>query len=369
MRSQPKVAFNDFRNTDFTGEIAAVRRVLDSGWLVLGEEVRRFERAWAERCGVERAVGVGNGLDAIEIGLRATGIGPGDEIVTTPMTAVATVLGILRAGATPVLADIDPTTGLLDPTSAERCISKKTKGVLLVHLYGHMRDLDNWVSLCDSSGIKLFEDCAQAHDSQFEGQTAGAWGAFGAYSYYPTKNLGAAGDAGALITHDADLAERAASLRNYGQSNRYEHPITGLNSRLDEVQAAILNERLPRLTGWTERRREIASTYREQIDNPAVTLMTAPSAPEHHVNHLFVVTTESRGALQAHLAEAGIESLSHYPIPVHQQKPFTSLTRDAVGLEHAEAHADRCLSLPCAPHLSNLDVERVVESVNAFIAQ
>ena len=366
MDSLGLVAFNNFAGVSVTEEMEAVKRVLDSGWLILGEEVRRFEHAWAARCGVSHAIGVGNGLDALEIGLRGLGIGPGDEVITTPMTAVATVLAIMRAGATPVLADIDPATGLLDPASVERCIGPYTRAVLLVHLYGHMKSMDVWDSLCNAHEILLLEDCAQSHDAEVDGRRGGSWGSFGAYSFYPTKNLGAAGDAGALVTNDGHLATLAASLRNYGQSNRYEHTGFGLNSRLDEVQAAILSARLPRLTGWTSRRRQMASRYLESIDNSAVTVLEAPQSAENHVHHLFVVTTEHRAALQAHLTNRAIESLIHYPIPVHRQAPLVGLSRDPAGLAAAETHALQCLSLPCAPHLTEDDVSRVIEAVNSF---
>jgi dTDP-4-amino-4,6-dideoxygalactose transaminase len=366
MAARETVAFNDFTGADFSGDFAAVQRVLESGWLILGKEVRAFEQAWATRCGVGNAVGVGNGLDAIEIGLRGLGIGPGDEVITTPMTAVATILGILRAGATPVLADIDPLTGLLDPVSVERCVGPKTRAVLVVHLYGQMREMHRWSSLCEAHNLLLLEDCAQSHDAQFDGLRGGAWGSFGAYSFYPTKNLGAAGDAGALITEDRELADLARSLRNYGQSNRYEHPLIGLNSRLDEVQAAILLARLPRLVDWTARRRAIAERYQSEISNPAVTLLAPPTSPENHVHHLFVVLAQHRSSLASHMAEQGIECLIHYPIPAHRQTSLTELKRDPHGLGIAETHASMCLSLPCAPHVSDIDAARVIEAVNKF---
>lgn len=364
--SQPHVAFNDLTSLAQTTDRDALLRVLESGWLILGNEVREFERAWAARCGVEDAVGVGNGLDAIEIGLRALGIGPGDEVITTPMTAVATVLGVLRAGATPVLADIDPDTALLDMRSVERCVTPKTRAVLLVHLYGQVRNMERWSTWCQQRDLVLLEDCAQSHDACEANTRAGSWGAFGAFSFYPTKNLGAAGDAGALVTSDAQVAETARSLRNYGQSNRYEHPLAGLNSRLDEMQAAILSARLPRLAGWTQRRQAIADLYRAGIDNPAVSLLAPPLSRASHVHHLFVVLSPQRDDLQQHLASAGVETLIHYPIPAHRQPSLAGLRRDPMGLAAAEEHAMRCLSLPCAPHLSDEEVHRVIDAVNAF---
>jgi dTDP-4-amino-4,6-dideoxygalactose transaminase len=345
---------------------AAAARVFESGWYVLGPELERFEAQWAARCGVPHAVGVGNGMDAIEIALRAQDIGPGDEVVTTPMTAFATVLAILHAGATPVLADIDPDTALLSRESAARCVSSRTRAVLLVHLYGQVRDMDEWGAWCDARGVALIEDCAQAHLASWGGRVAGAFGVAGAYSFYPTKNLGAIGDGGILVTRDAALAKRAATLRNYGQSERYHHPEAGLNSRLDELQAAILAERLRWLDGFTARRREIAAAYRAGLNHPQVTLLAEPQEATAHVHHLFVVRTSARDALQVHLAANGVQSLIHYPVPVHRQEPCLNLRRDPVGLLHAETHAANCLSLPCHPQLTDVQVAAVIDAVNSF---
>ena len=345
---------------------SAAQSVIDSSHFVLGSNVRQFEDRWATECGTGECVGVANGLDAIEIALRALGIGPGSEVITAPMTAVATVLGIIRAGATPVLADIDPDTALLDPASVLRCITPRTHAVLLVHLYGQVRNMSTWGDLCAAHKLILIEDCAQAHLATENGVTAGAFGVAGAYSFYPTKNLGALGDAGALVTSDSVVAEQARQLRNYGQSNRYEHPLLGLNSRLDEMQAATLNVRLDYLADFTQRRREVAATYRSGIDNPRVRLMAAEVSPEQHVHHLFVVRTDDRDGLAAHLDAAGIDSLIHYPIPAHQQESLSTIQRDPEGLVHAEQHAVSCLSLPCHPQLTNEQVERVIDAVNSF---
>jgi dTDP-4-amino-4,6-dideoxygalactose transaminase len=345
---------------------AAAQRVLDSGWYILGSEVQAFEAQFAAACGVRHAIGVANGLDAIEIALRALGIGPGDEVITTPMTAFATVLGILRAGATPRLADIDERTAQLAIDSVERCINERTRAILLVHLYGHVTAMDSWLELARSRNLHLIEDCAQAHLAKWRGQVAGTLGVCGAYSFYPTKNLGAPGDAGALITGSDDLAELSRSLRNYGQTQRYHHPNIGLNSRLDELHAAILAERLRFLAGFTERRRAIAGAYRGGIREGAVRLMAAPQAAENHVHHLFVVTCDRRAALAEHLKSQGVESFSHYPVPVHFQKSCGDIARDPRGLPAAERHAEVCLSIPCHHNLSDADVARVIEAVNAF---
>ncbi|CAG1003501.1 dTDP-3-amino-2,3, 6-trideoxy-4-keto-D-glucose/dTDP-3-amino-3,4, 6-trideoxy-alpha-D-glucose/dTDP-2,6-dideoxy-D-kanosamine transaminase [Methylophilaceae bacterium] len=360
---------NDFRvePEDLrVAELAALDRVLRSGWYVLGNEVKAFEAAWAERCGLTYAVGVGNGMDAIEIGLRAMGIGKGDEVITTPMTAFATVLAIIRAGASPVLADIDPDTALLDPVSVERCIGPRTKAVLLVHLYGQVREMEHWTALCEKHGIALLEDCAQSHLARWNGKVAGSFGRFGAYSFYPTKNLGALGDAGALVSSDDELAQRAAVLRNYGQSVRYHHTELGLNSRLDELQAALLMVRLERLDSFTERRRQIAKMYSERITNPRVRLLAEPIQAENHVYHLFVVICDERDQLGQHLKFAGVETYVHYPLPVHSQEPCKEIHCDPNGLAMAESHAAKCLSVPCHPQMSDMHIATVIDAINAF---
>ena len=347
-------------------EIEAATRVIRSGWYVLGPEVVAFEQSWAKFCGAKYAVGVGNGMDAIEIGLRALNIGEGDEVITTGMTAFATVLSIIRTGATPVLADIDPKTALLSTESVKRCITNRTKAILLVHLYGQIGNMDNWSQLASEHKIALVEDCAQAHGAAWEGRRAGTWGVFGAYSFYPTKNLGAIGDGGALVCNDQVLSEKAKYLRNYGQSERYNHPHVGLNSRLDEIQAAILNAQLHYLPVFTSRRREIARMMRNGINNHRVKLMASAGEEESHVHHLFVILCNERDRLQKHFFEQGVETLIHYPIPAHKQPPCVSLSRDPAGLAASEVHADTCLSLPCHPFLSDAEVNRIVDAANAY---
>lgn len=346
--------------------LAATRRVLESGWYVLGRAVEAFEREWSITCGVPHGIGVGNGMDAIEIALRALDIGPGDEVITTPMTAFATVLAILRSGATPVLADIRSDTALLDLDSVARCLTERTRAVVVVHLYGQVRGMDVWEIFCAERGVALIEDCAQAHLAALRRKGAGAFGEAGAYSFYPTKNLGAAGDAGMLVTRSETVARRARRLRNYGQRERYCHPEAGLNSRLDEVHAAMLSARLQWLQQFTNRRRQIAAIYRSQIHNPLVGQLAEPEEPLAHVYHLFVITSERRDSLQGHLREHKVQTLIHYPIPAHQQKPCQEIKRDPAGLTQSERHAATCLSLPCNPQMSDADVEQVVAAVNSF---
>lgn len=364
-----EILMNDFRAEPAAMREAmtqAAREVFESGWYVLGKQVKAFEEAWAAIAGAAHAVGVANGMDAIEIGLRALDIGPGDEVITTPMTAFASALAILRAGAVPVMADIDPATGLLDLASVERCLTPATRAVMPVHLYGRVGDMQAFSDFCAAHKLHLVEDCAQSHLALWNGRSAGTYGAFGAHSFYPTKNLGAIGDAGALVTGSADLAARAAILRNYGQSERYHHPHLGMNSRLDELQAALLLVKMQWLAEATEKRRQVANRFFAAIDNPRLALLASPMQAQSHVHHLFVVLCEERERLQQHLRAAGIQTLIHYPIPVHHQPPCATLARDPNGLVHTERHAARCLSLPCHPQLSEPDVARVIDAVNAF---
>jgi dTDP-4-amino-4,6-dideoxygalactose transaminase len=363
------ILMNDFKAEPpelLEAMLVATRRVLESGWYVLGNEVSTFEKKWALECGVAYGVGVGNGMDALEIALRSLGIGVGDEVITTPMTAFATVLAIIRSGATPVLADIEQDTALLSIESAERCITSRTKVVLLVHLYGQVRNMQAWQAFADKHGIALIEDCAQAHLATWQGKVAGSFGVAGGYSFYPTKNLGAPGDAGIVITQNAELAQRASCFRNYGQSIRYHHPELGMNSRMDEIHAAILSERLKWLPEFTERRRQIAQEYFSKINNSQIELLSSPQEHSAHVYHLFVITCENREALQAHLSSKNIQSLIHYPIPVHQQEPCLSIARDPQGLLSCERHAATCLSIPCHPQMTDLDIEQVINALNTF---
>ena len=344
----------------------ATDRVIESGWYVLGKEVEQLEKSWSSICGSSYSIGVGNGMDAIEIILRALDIGPGDEVITTPMTAFATVLAILRAGATPVLADINPNTALLSLNSVHRCITIKTKAILLVHLYGQMRDMDLWESLCNDQEIALIEDCAQSHLAKWNEKVAGTYGIAGAYSFYPTKNLGALGDAGLLITNDNNLSEKAKKIRNYGQSERYHHPLIGMNSRLDEIHAAILTERLKYLEEFTKRRRQIASMYWNGLLSKSIKVLSAPQSPENHVHHLYAITCDDRDSLQAYLHNHGVQSLIHYPIPIHHQLPCSDICYDSKGLSESEKYSNTCLSLPCHPHLTDSDVQIVIDSVNNY---
>lgn len=362
----PMNAFNREPEELVRAQMAAVERVLRSGWWILGKEVETFEAEWSQRTGSGYTVGVGNGMDALEIGLRCLPIGKGDEVITTSMTAFATVLAILRAGAVPVLADIDPETAILSLESVQRCISPKTKAVIVVHLYGQAAPLDKLADLCAARKIHLIEDCAQAAGAKFRNKPVGTVGSFSGWSFYSTKNLGAIGDGGALSTNDPFIAQKARQLRNYGQQERYHHPQEGLNSRLDEVQAAILKVRMSHLDTWNARRRGIASRYSSAIRHPLVRPLPMPEDISAHVHHLYVVMSPERDALAGHLKTKAVETLIHYPVPVHFQQPCKTLRRDPEGLKITERHAQTCLSLPCNPFLTDDEVSRVIAAVNEF---
>lgn len=361
------ILMNDFKAEPETLKQAtydSMKSVLDSGWYVLGDQVKKFEQSWAEVCGTKYAIGVGNGLDAIEIILRSLGIGNGDEVITTPMTAFATVLAIQRCGATPVLADIDSNTAILSIEAATKAITTRTRAIMPVHLYGQMIDMTPWRDLCEDKCLQLIEDCAQAHLASFDGKVAGSSGVAGAYSFYPTKNLGALGDAGMIVTDNADIDEISRRLRNYGQSERYHHPDAGMNSRLDEFQAAILQTRLTWLQDFTDRRRIIAERYHSQVTNPLVKPLPRASDPTNHSYHLFVVTCQSRDALAAYLTGAGIQTLIHYPVLACDQQAFAG--EQYSPLPNSRQHATTCLSIPCHPQMSDAEVTLVIKAINEY---
>jgi dTDP-4-amino-4,6-dideoxygalactose transaminase len=363
------IAMNSFQSEPTSLKLAmqsAVNRVIESGWYVLGNEGIEFERVWAARCGLKHAIGVGNGMDAIEIILRSLGIGEGDEVITTPMTAFATVLAILRSGAIPVLADIDKSTGHISLESAQRCFTNKTKAIIYVHLYGQICPMDLWIEFCNQNNVQLIEDCAQAHLASLNGKVAGSYGVAGAYSFYPTKNLGALGDGGMIVTDDHLIDTLSRQLRNYGQSARYHHPHIGMNSRLDEMQAAILIERNKWLDQFTERRRDIAEEYMNSFNNRRIKLLAPPSERSSHVYHLYVILSDETERLSQHLAQRHIQSLIHYPVPTHLQESCKDIRRDPDGLINAEEYSQTCLSIPCHPQMQENDVSRVIKAINEF---
>lgn len=346
--------------------VRSSRLVLRSGNYILGNEVSAFEREFSKELALPFAVGVGNGMDALELGLKAIGVRAGDEIITSPLTAFATILSIVKLGAVPVFADIDPGTGLIDIESARSLISSKVKAIVVVHLYGRVANMPQFVQLCRDAGIELVEDCAQSTGAELEGTSAGGFGAFGAYSFYPTKNLGAIGDGGAVVSKSERLVESIQKLRNYGQSSRYVHELLGSNSRLDELQASFLRVKLRELRRNNAIRRNIAKRYFGEINSPHVQLLSAPQSEKAHVYHLFVLLTDKREALSGFLRDRGIESLIHYPVPAHKQPALQSVFFRAGKLRYVERFSDQCLSIPAHPGLSKKQVTRVISAINDF---
>lgn len=343
----------------------AFRRVLVSGTFVLGSEVQRFERAFAAFCGTADCVGVGNGLDAIELLLRAHGVGPGDEVIVPAFTFVATAFAVSLVGAKPVFADVDAQTCNLDPASVAAAVTPRTRAVIAVHLYGVPAPMEPLAALTRSRGLLLLEDCAQAHGARYHGRPTGGLADGGAHSFYPTKNLGALGDAGAITTQDAALAERLRQLRSYGQREKYVHPTLGRNSRLDPLQAALLNVKLGHLDSFNLRRAEIAETYRRRLAGLGLGMQQVP--PEcSSAHHLFVVWHPRRDALRTALEARGVETLVHYPVPVHHQAPYGHPTANP-ALAVAERLSSQVLSLPLYPEMNDLDVAGVVDGVQASL--
>jgi len=342
---------------------AAIDRVVGSGWFVLGPEVAAFETEFAAACGAAHAVGVGTGTDAIALILRGLGIGPGDEVITTPLSAAYTALAVMMAGARPVFADIDSERLTLDPAAVESAITSRTRAILPVHLYGQSADMAALAKIASKHGLALVEDACQAHLGTASGRPLGTIGVAGAFSFYPTKNLGALGDGGAIVTNDGSLCARLKRLRNGGQSDRYHHVEFGINSRLDEMQAAILRARLPYLADWTAKRRALAAAYRSALADAPVRVPR--EFDPGHVYHLFVVRTPAREKLQQHLAGDGIETLVHYPVPISRQPALAS--QDPADCPAANRACDEVLSLPLHPGLATSDIATVATSLCRFL--
>jgi len=360
----PRVPFVDFRAhvAALRGEIdAAVARVLDSGWFILGPEGEAFERELASALGAHDAVAVANGTDALHLALRALGVGPGDEVVTTSLSAAFTALAIVQAGARPVFVDVDEATLNLDPRAVAAALTPRTKAIVPVHLYGHPADLQPILDVAAERGIAVLEDACQAHGARYRGRPVGTIAPLGALSFYPTKNLGALGDGGAILCADPAHAARLRRLRNGGQSDRYRHEELGVNSRLDEVQAAILRVSLRHLPAWTARRREIGAFYLRELEGTGLGL---PREQEYAtaVYHLFVVRHPHRDALAAALRQDGIGTLVHYPTPLHRQPAFAPLAA-GLALPNVERAADEILSLPLYPELTDTQASAVVAAV------
>jgi dTDP-4-amino-4,6-dideoxygalactose transaminase len=348
---------------------AAVMRVLDGGNYILGEEVESFERAFAEYCGVAHAIGVGNGTDALILALRALGISPGDEVITVSHTAVATVAAVLACGATPVLVDVDAAHYTIDPAGIEAAITPRSKAVIVVHLYGQPADMDAFASIARRKKLQIVEDCAQAAGGKYRGRQVGSLGDIACFSFYPTKNLGAIGDGGMVVTADAQRASRVRRLRQYGWDEQRNADGVGLNSRLDPLQAAILKAKLPHLDADNARRAAIAARYDRALAGLPLTL-PAVRSEGIHAYHLYVVRCAERDALQAHLATNGVGVAVHYPVPVHRQRAYAerSILPNS-GLPITEKLSGEILSLPIYPELSDNDVDRVIKAIHEYFGR
>lgn len=363
--STVRVPFNALTPREDAVAVAdAIRRVIDRGWFVLGPEVEAFEAEFAEASGAAHAVGVGTGTDAIALTLRALDIGPGDEVITSPLSAAYSALAIMMAGARPVFVDLDADRLTMDPGLVEAAVTSRTRALLPVHLYGQPADMTGMMAMAERQSLAVIEDACQAHLATCDGRPVGTIGVAGAFSFYPTKNLGAMGDGGAVVTSDAALAARVKRLRNGGQTGRYLHVEPGANSRLDEMQAAILRARLPFLRTWTTHRRTRAQQYRRALDGAPVSV--PPELDAGHVYHLFPVRTAARAALQEHLQAVGIETLVHYPIPIPRQPALQGTSPHQCAI--ADRVCDEVLSLPMSPALSEADVSAVSDAIHAFRA-
>ena len=343
---------------------AAIERVVERGWFVLGPELEAFEKEFAAACRAPHAVGVGTGTDALALALRALDIGPGDEVITSPLSAAYSALAIMMTGARPVFADIDPERLTLDPRAADAAVTPRTKAIMPVHIYGQPADMTALMAIAARHHVKVVEDCCQAHLAECEGTPVGSFGDAAAYSFYPTKNLGALGDGGALTMADADTAARVRRLRNGGQTDRYHHGEFGINSRLDEMQAAILRARLAWLPRWTAERRALATEYRRRLVGAPVTV--PPERDRGHVYHLFPILSRDRAALQAHMKAQGIETLIHYPVPIPRQPALAAERPDQCPI--ADRVCDAVLSLPLHPGLTHEAVEEVAAALHAVSA-
>ncbi len=343
---------------------AAIERVVSRGWFVLGPELEGFEAEFASLCRAPYAVGVGTGTDALALALRALNIGPGDEVITPPLSAAYSALAIMMAGARPVFADIDPQRLTLDPRAAAAAITSRTRAIMPVHVYGQPADMPTLMQVAERHNLAVVEDCCQAHAATCGGRPVGSFGIAAAYSFYPTKNLGALGDAGAVTTADRSLAERVRRLRNGGQTDRYHHTELGVNSRLDEIQAAVLRARLLWLPRWTQERRTLAAAYRLQLASAA--LSVPPECDPGHVYHLFPVLSADRSALQLHLRARGVETLSHYPVPISRQPALAS--QQPAECPVTDRVCAQVLSLPLHHNLTRQTVEEVAAALQEFHA-
>lgn len=342
---------------------AAYRRVMDSGWFIMGPELEAFEAEFAQYCEVKHCIGVGNGLEALHLLLRAYGIGPGDEVIVPSNTFIATWLAVSQCGATPVPVEPDVNTHNIDPALIAAAITRRTRAIMPVHLYGQPADMDPVNEIAAKNGLVVIEDAAQAQGARYKGRRVGSLGHAAATSFYPGKNLGALGDGGAVLTNDDAIADKVRQLRNYGSKIKYQHDLAGYNSRLDEMQAAFLRSKLAVLDDWNAKRREIADQYSVLLANANIVLPHVPEYAES-VWHLYVIRSKQRDALKAHLEKYGVSTVIHYPIPPHRQTCYQGY--ESQSLPIAEMLAGEVLSLPMFSELDEAEVDRVVTAVLGF---
>ena len=347
---------------------AAIARVHEGGRFILGSEVTAFEREFAEYCEAPFAVGVASGTDALFLALKACDIVSDDEVIVCSHTAVGTIVAIEMTGATPVFVDIDLERYTLDPQRVKEALSPRTRAILPVHLYGCPADLNPILDLAKEHNLRVVEDCAQAHGARYAGKAVGGWGDIAAFSFYPTKNLGAHGDGGAVLTHSSLLAERVRALRQYGWRDRYVSEVKGFNSRLDEIQAAILRVKLKRLDSWNDRRRALAALYSQTLSGAELNLPKCPLDSEH-VFHQYVVRHPNRDEIRAYLSEREIQTLVHYPVPVHLQPAYRETKTRSNKLSQTELAAQQVLSLPIYPQMSEAAVLKVCETLLDYFAR
>jgi aminotransferase EvaB len=344
---------------------ASLGAVLEGGWFILGPHVRQFEATFATFCGVTNCIGVANGTDALELALRALAIGPQDQVATVANAGGYSTAAILATSAEPLYLEIEPATLLMDVVAAGRSVTPRTRAIIATHLYGRMVDMPALAGLAARRGIPVVEDCAQAHGASIDGRQAGAWGTLGCFSFYPTKNLGALGDAGAVVTDDTALAGRVRQLRQYGWKSRFVSDLSGRNSRLDDLQAAVLSAKLPYLDGWNQRRRSIAQRYDDAFQKVGIE-MPRTKGPES-VAHLYVIRAACRDALRAKLAERGIATDVHYPLPDYRQPSARGFSWANVSLPLTEACCADVLTLPCFPEMTDEEVEAVIGVVRGLL--
>jgi dTDP-4-amino-4,6-dideoxygalactose transaminase len=347
---------------------AAIARNVDACSFCLGPDVAQFEKDFARFCGAQHAVGFNSGTSALHVALMLLGVGPGDEVISTPMSFVATSWAISYVGAKPVYVDIDDATFNLDPKLIEQAITPKTKAILPVHLYGHPFDIDPILAICKKHNLPLVEDAAQAHGAKYKGKTIGTFGAISCFSFYPGKNLGAAGEGGALVTNDAAFDKRARSLREHGSSVRYYHDEVGFNYRMEGIQGAVLGVKLPHLNDWTAGRQRVVKRYAELLKDTPLKL-PAQAGWAESVWHLYVVRHPRRDDLKKHLEASGVGCALHYPLPLHLQKCYANLGYKPGAFPVTEKAASECLSLPIYPELTDAQIQRVVAVIKEFFAK